>query len=138
MQLDTDADIGHIQEIDGDEVLIANTTNGFFVYNRPTKTIKKYTASTLDGMVSDRIFSTYIDKAHNVWFELGEVGVAKFNPRTKTMKHFRMKIESTNIIAFPANFFIFEDKENRLCVHPRGGGFAYYNIMQDQLKPFFN
>ncbi|NDV77975.1 two-component regulator propeller domain-containing protein [Dysgonomonas sp. 511] len=138
LQLDTKADIGHIQEIDNDEVLIATTTNGFFVYNRPTKTLKKYTASTLEDMVSDRIFSTYIDKAHNVWFELGEVGVAKFNPQTKTMKHFKMKIESTNINAFPANFFIFEDKENRLWVHPRGGGFACYDAVQDRLKPFFN
>jgi hypothetical protein len=43
---------------------------------------------------------------------------AKFNPYTKKYTHFTPSIESTESNVFPPNFFIFEDKGNRLWVHP--------------------
>jgi signal transduction histidine kinase/DNA-binding response OmpR family regulator len=54
------------------------------------------------------------------------------------MKHFGMKIENKSLSIFPPNFFIFEDNANRLWVHPRGGGFAYYDAVLDNLIPFYN
>src|SRR5690606_14037000 len=83
-------------------------------------------------------FTTYVDGNRNLWIETDRLGVAKFNPYTRRYLHFSPYIESTETTVFPPNFFIFEDKEGRLWVHPRGGGFSYYNRDLDQLLPFYN
>ncbi len=138
VQTATGSYIRHIKDIDGDNLLITTRHDGFFIYNRQSKRIKKYNRSNLPGMPVSDILSCYIDKSKNIWFQLNYAGVSKFNLKTETIKHFQMKIEGEVSNVFPANFFIFEDKENRLWVHPRGGGFAWYDAGQDKLIPFYN
>ncbi|MDR1882693.1 MAG: response regulator [Prevotella sp.] len=138
LQADSDSHIRHIQNIDDNRILIATKDDGFFVYNRASGILKKYNASYLAGMQTNHIISCYIDKSKNIWFELNQTGVSKFNPETGIMKRFLTKTESAVSNVFPANFFIFEDKENRLWVHPRGGGFSWYDSQKDALIPFFN
>ncbi|MFC4672370.1 hybrid sensor histidine kinase/response regulator transcription factor [Dysgonomonas termitidis] len=138
LQTGTDSYISHIQPIDGSRILMTTRSDGFFVYDRTSKDLRKYDMSDLTGIPTNYIVSCYIDKSKNIWFESDQAGVSKFNPGTGVMQHFRMKIESVVSNVFPANFFIFEDKENRLWVHPRGGGFSWYDPQNDSLIPFFN
>lgn len=138
LQTDSKSGISHIESIDGNQVLIATRDDGFFIYNLPVKDLKKYTTSNMPAMRVNRILSCYLDKARNVWFEMDYAGVAKFDARTKTLRHFELKTESEVSNVFPSNFFIFEDKEDRLWVHLRGGGFAWYNAEKDALMPFYN
>lgn len=138
LQIDTKSDIRHIKYINSNRILIATRDDGFFIYNVAVDKSDRYSVSNLQNMKSDKIISCYVDKSNNVWFELDYEGVAKFNAETRKMKHFEMRIESAISNAFPSNFFIFEDKENRLWIHPRGGGFAWYDINKDELIPFYN
>lgn len=138
LQTGTDSYISHIRNIDNNQVLIATRSDGFFIYNRNSKNLKKYDVSTLAGMSTNHIISCYIDRSKNIWFESDQAGVSKFSPETGIIKHFQMKIESVVSNVFPSNFFIFEDIENRLWVHPRGGGFSSYDPQKDSLIPFFN
>jgi len=130
--------IRFIRNVDDNQILISSQNDGFFIYNRSDKELKKYDSSNLKGMRSDKIISCFIDNFKNIWFELDILGVSKFNPYSREMKHFELRIESEITKVFPPNFFIFHDKENRLWVHPRGGGFAYYDKAQDKLIPFYN
>ena len=86
----------------------------------------------------NEIVTAYIDRSNNVWLETNLLGVSKFNPYTEKYIHYAPYIESTVSSVFPPNFFIFEDRENRLWVHPRGGGFSIYNRANDALLPFYN
>ncbi len=130
--------IGHIKNINDNQLLIATKKDGFFIYNRSSEEMKKYDTGNLKGMVDNNIISCYIDRSKNIWLEMSKLGVSKFNPYTQEMKHFELKIESAITNVFPPNFFIFEDNAKRLWVHLRGGGFAYYNPLADELVPFYN
>lgn len=138
LKTDSSSGICHIRKINDGQVLIATESDGFYVRNRFAGTMNKYDSSNLPVIKSGKIISCFVDKSHNVWFEMEESGVFKFNIYTRQMKHFEMKTESAITNVFPPNFFIFEDLMNRVWVHPRGGGFAYYDPEQDKLLPFFN
>ena len=127
-----------IKAINENQILITSSKDGFFIYHRPTKSLKSYGTFNLPGMRTNRIISCYIDRSKNIWFELNTLGVAKFDVKNETMKHFEMNIESAISNVFPPNFFIFEDKDDRLWVHPRGGGFSLYDPEKDVLMPFYN
>jgi len=137
-QTESISEIRYIENVDNNTILIVTRDDGFIIYDKTRKDLKKYNKSNLNGMRSDRIYSTYLDKSGNVWFEVNYQGVAKFNIQTREMKHFEMNTESTVSNVFPSNYFIFEDRENRLWVHPRGGGFGFYDPQKDRLMPFFN
>lgn len=130
--------IKFIQRINNNLILIASADQGFAIYNMASKRLAHYSTANLPEMKSNKIFSCYIDKLENIWLELDCIGVSKFCLSNQTMKHFEMKIENKSLNIFPPNFFIFEDNAARLWVHPRGGGFAYYDAVADKLMPFFN
>lgn len=130
--------IRHIKNINDSQILIATESDGFYIRNRYSGVMKKYDMSNLPEMRNNEVLSCYVDKSQNIWFEMNDFGVYKFNLYTQQMKHFLMKTESAIMNVFPPNYFIFEDKQNRLWIHPRGGGFAYYDSEKDVLLPFYN
>ncbi|SHG03409.1 Signal transduction histidine kinase [Dysgonomonas macrotermitis] len=130
--------IKEIKKIDNERILMVSAKNGFGIYNKKTDSISVHNKFNTPNLKSDSIISTYIDKDKNVWIEMDILGVSKYNILTGQMKHFSMKIESAISNVFPPNFFIFEDKQDRLYVHLRGGGFGYYDPVNDQLIPFYN
>lgn len=132
------SNIQNIKTINENQLLITSSSDGFFIYHIPSKTLKKYGMTNLPEMKTNEIISCYIDRSKNIWFELNWMGVAKFDIENETLRHFEMKIESAISNVFPPNFFIFEDKDDRLWVHPRGGGFSMYNAEKDNLEPFYN
>ncbi|GAB6012984.1 hybrid sensor histidine kinase/response regulator transcription factor [Viscerimonas tarda] len=138
LEVKTTSKIHTIRNINDTQALIATGEDGFFIYNLSLKTFEKYNMFTLPGMRSNEIISCYIDRAKNIWLELNCFGVSKFDLESKTIKHFEMKIESKILNVFPPNFYMLEDKENRLWVHPRGGGFSLYDAANDELVPFYN
>lgn len=134
----TAAKIKSIKSVNNNLIFIATSNNGFLLYHIPTKKIEHFTKSNLPNMQSNVINSCYIDKSENIWFEQDCLGVTKFNPIDRKIKHFVLKTESQSTNIFPPNFFIFEDINNYLWVHPRGGGFSYYDPEKDKLMPFYN
>lgn len=127
-----------IEAISTEKIALVSSRGGFAIYNTHDGSMELYNRQTLPEMSASEIFTTYVDGNRNLWIETDRLGVAKFNPYTRRYLHFSPYIESTETTVFPPNFFIFEDKEGRLWVHPRGGGFSYYNRDLDQLVPFYN
>lgn len=132
------SDIITIREVSSEKMVIVSKLSGFVIYNKYDGSMEFYNSQTLPNMKSDRIYTCYIDHSKNIWFETDLLGVSRFNPYSKTYIHFTPYIESTETSVFPPNFFIFEDKEERLWVHPRGGGFSIYDQTEDALIPFYN
>lgn len=133
-----ESDIIAILEVSSEKILIASKLNGFAIYNRYDGSVEVYNPQTLPGMKSGEMISCYVDHMKNIWFETNIMGVSKFNPYSKRYVHFTPYVESSETNVFPPNYFIFEDKERRLWVHPRGGGFSIYDREADRLVPFYN
>ncbi|MEN9918844.1 MAG: hypothetical protein RL662_1280 [Bacteroidota bacterium] len=138
LETTSQSSIKYLRHINDNNILIVSGDDGFIVYNKPTKTLKIYNKTTLPAMRVNRIMDCYVDKSQNVWLDMDCLGVAKFNLQKEELKHYDMKIESSLSTVFPPNFFIFEDRENRLWIHPRGGGFSIYDPVQDRLQAFYN
>jgi signal transduction histidine kinase/ligand-binding sensor domain-containing protein/DNA-binding response OmpR family regulator len=129
------SDIRDIKKLPGDEILIITSTNGFFIANRTTQYLQAFNMSTLPGMKSNTVFSAYLDNYQNLWLETDRLGVSKFDLQTRTMKHFSK--QSYDINPLPT-FFVIEDVKKRVWVHPRGGGFALYDVEKDDLVSFYD
>lgn len=134
----TSSNVKHIESMNDNNIVIVTSTDGFIIYNSQSKEMTKYNSSSLPEMKTNEIISCYVDKAENIWLETNQLGVYKFDTNTRKIKHFTLKIESAISNVFPPNFFIFEDKSDRIWVHLRGGGFAYYDRSDDILVPFHN
>jgi len=138
MKTKTESSIIEIRKLPADKILFTTPDNGFFIFDKASGEIFSYNTTTLPNLKSDHIISSYIDKMGNIWLHLNCPGVAKFDPFTQTLKHFNVKTEQINTKVFLPNFFIFEDKNDRLWVHPNGGGFSLYDRGKDELLPFYN
>lgn len=132
------SDIISIKEISSEKILVVSKFNGFAIYNTHDGSMDLYNSRTVKEMNYDEIVTVYVDSSKNIWFETNHLGVSKFNPYTLKYSHFTPFIESRESNVFLPNFFIFEDVENRLWVHPRGGGFSVYDKVTDTLVPFYN
>ena len=138
LKANTRSSILEIKTISTNKMLFTTPDNGFFIFDKTANEIFHYNTSTLANLKSDQIVSSYVDKFGKVWLHLNCPGVAKFDPATQSLKHFNVKTEQINPKVFLPNFFIFEDKNDRLWVHPNGGGFSLYDRDKDELLPFYN
>lgn len=132
------ASITKLHRISEEKIVAATPKNGFLVYDVFSHSWELFSTSNHKEMVSDIINTVYVDLTGNVWLETDRPGVSKFNSHTGKIIHFSPKIESMEANVFLPNFFIFEDINKRLWVHPRGGGFGYYDRVNNKLVPFYN
>lgn len=134
----TSSDIISIIELSSEKILILSKLNGFVIYNTHDGSMEVHNSETNPEMKFRQIMTGYVDRSKNIWMETDQLGVVKFNPYSGQYRHFMPFVESTVTSVFPPNFFIFEDSNDRLWVHPRGGGFSIYDKESDQLLPFYN
>lgn len=135
---DINSQILSLHKISDDKILIIVKDSGFLVYNIINNSFEYFNTNTCKDLNSNIIFNTYIDFLGNAWFETDKAGVSKFNSHTNSISDYAPKIESIEISVFEPNFFIFEDINKQLWIHPRGGGFGYYDRVNDKVMPFFN
>lgn len=132
------SDIISIYEISPDKIVLLSDRDGFIVYNNLDGTLELYNKNTSPEIHFNRILTGYVDRSKNIWLETDLLGVSKFNPYSKKFVHFTTFVESKESSVYLPNFFIFEDIQDRLWVHPRGGGFSVYDKLDDSLIPFYN
>lgn len=125
-----------INEIGGDEMLFTTSEDGFFVYHVGTKEAEHFPASRFPN---GSIYSTYVDKTSEVWFEQHTPGsIVHFNPRKRILKREEIAVEPTSTDRSRPAFHVHEDSNGILWVHPYGGGFSYFDRANNCLRPFYN
>ena len=134
----TTSNIISIKQLNQREQIILTSNDGFIILNRTTGEKKHFRKENSPSIPSNKMVSVYIDRFGEAWIETSEYGVLHYDPFKDMITYFRMKTDKTNPNVFLPNFFIFEDKNDNLWVHPLGGGFSYYNRTQKQLEYFYN
>lgn len=137
-EMKSPSEITHLKSIDENQILIVTQDNGFYIYHQSANHLTHYTTANLNGLRTNKIHSFYLDKQESIWFELDCLGVARFDIVTQKLTHYDAKVETAVSNVYPANFFVLEDRNGRIWVHPRGGGFSLYDKTEDRLIPFYN
>jgi signal transduction histidine kinase/DNA-binding response OmpR family regulator/ligand-binding sensor domain-containing protein len=127
-----------IKPLNQREQIVLTSDDGFFILNRTTGEKKYFRKENYPSIPTNKMISVYVDKFGEAWIETSVEGVLHFDPFKERITHFKMKTDKTNPNVFLPNFFIFEDKNDFLWVHPLGGGFSYYNRVQKKLEYFYN
>jgi signal transduction histidine kinase/DNA-binding response OmpR family regulator/streptogramin lyase len=66
------------------------------------------------------------------------LGIFQLHLSSTKLDYFFVQTDDVSIVSFPPAPFVLVDSRNQLWVHPKGGGFSYYDEGSNQLKPFFN
>ena len=136
LSLPVSSHIVSINHIDGNEIILTTSKDGFFTYKCDTKKTEHFPASRFPDAP---IHGTYVDKASEVWFEQHIPGtVVHFNPRTQVLKREVIAVEPTSTDRSRPAFHAHEDINGMLWVHPYGGGFSYFDRESNSLRPFYN
>ncbi|MDR2408623.1 MAG: response regulator [Bacteroidales bacterium] len=132
------SDIISIKNIYDNLLIILSSEDGFFICDKNKTTLNKFDKSTLTELSSNNMKSCFIDSNNNIWIETDSPGIARFNIITSRLKYYVPVISVIGDYLFPPRFVMAEDKSGRIWVHPRGGGFSYYDKTIDKLIPFYN
>ncbi|WP_205508920.1 hybrid sensor histidine kinase/response regulator transcription factor [Longitalea arenae] len=92
---------------------------------------------TLINDAQNPLSSMYEDKSGHLWIEPHKEGVIRLNPVTGNRKTYRQK-NNAKYNYSGDHFTVFEDKENRVWVNLKGGGFGYYDSLTDKVAYFYN
>lgn len=132
------SEITGLYKVSGNKFIITSAGHGFMLYDLNTGTSETFNSTNTPVLGDNTIRGQYFDRWQQFWFQTSELGIYKFDTRNRTLKHFRNRAEDAAMNVFPSGTKITEDSYGQLWVHPRGGGFSYYNPVTDELEPFFN
>ena len=132
------SEIVSIKNLSDSWLIILTAGDGFFVCDRYRTNPKHFNTTRLKNLPSDQMKSCFIDSNNNVWLETNAPGVARFCLPNNELTYYPWPISSKGDSMAPPPFSILEDQNRRVWVHPRGGGFSYYDPKTDQLVAFFN
>lgn len=136
LQLNVSSKIVSLKKLNEREMLIVTATDGIFVYQFRTKALAHYSTP---GLAKDPVYSVYIDKNSEVWFEQHVSGsITHFNASARTFKTETIAVEPTSTDRSRPAFHVHEDIYGAVWVHPYGGGFSYFDKEKNCLRPFHN
>ncbi len=135
----TQSDIISIKHYVDNSLIIATREDGFFIYHPEKGDIKHYNKSTRPDLPGNKILSVYVDRYNEAWFDLcGVKGVTHFNPYTDRITQEVLNVEMGSAYRSQPAFFIHEDVNGYLWVHPFNGGLSFYDREANRLRPFYN
>lgn len=127
-----------IKALNANQLFILSNQSGFFLYDIKQQKFTAFTKSNGSGVISDVFYSCYMDKSKNIWIETDNPSVVYFQTKEQKVNNFIKKTVNSNQFAPAPNFFVIEDKYGNIWVHPRFGGFSWYNKDLNILQAFHN
>ncbi|MDL2241783.1 hybrid sensor histidine kinase/response regulator, partial [Bacteroidales bacterium OttesenSCG-928-L03] len=137
-ELQTPSSIDDFRKIDDRHFIITTVDQGFFVCDLDTEEMVHYHRGNTPALKSDRISGLFLDSDQRFWFRTDELGIYKFDTRTRQVKFFFVETDDHAMTVSPAVAKVIEDAHGYIWVHPRGGGLSFYDQEKDTLLPFFN
>jgi signal transduction histidine kinase/DNA-binding response OmpR family regulator/ligand-binding sensor domain-containing protein len=127
-----------IKTLNNNQLFVLSNLSGFFLYDIHQHKFTAFTKSNGSGVISDVFYSCYMDKKQNIWLETENPSVVYFQTKEQKVNNFYKKTANSSQFAPSVNFFVIEDKYENIWVHPRLGGFSWYNKALNSLEAFHN
>ena len=138
LELPVSSNIKSFHRINEEELVITTSNDGFLICNIYEDKVTLYNKENTKNLKSNRINTVYFDKLKQLWFETEELGIYKFDSKSRKLNFYFVKTEDYSMSSFPAVAKVIEDIYGQIWVHPRGGGFSFYDKESDKLEPFYN
>lgn len=137
-EIPSKSELTEFMKVSENELFLSTSNDGFFLFDINTKDLTHYNSSTNPELKSNKVHMLFFDSLEQLWFETDELGIYKFDKKKRTINYYFVKTEDVAISVFPPVAKIIEDIYSEIWVHPRGGGFSYYDKEKDNLVPFYN
>lgn len=137
-ELTTSDHINGIELMDEYRVLITSKGRYFFIYDTKNDLLERHDVTKGLGERGETIAQSHIDGSKRIWFELDRLGTSMFDTQSGELHHFSRRIESPIVNVTAPLFLILEDASGNTWVHPKGGGFSFYDPKTNKLVPFYN
>jgi signal transduction histidine kinase/DNA-binding response OmpR family regulator/ligand-binding sensor domain-containing protein len=138
LPLDGSSDIIDLKLLPDGSILIVTSSGAFFRLDTRNWISVPISIHGFQLPAEAHVTNTYLDKYQNLWIGLQHLGIWKLQLKTGELKYYFIQTEDESATAYPPRIYILEDKNNRVWVQPRGGGFSLYNPLNDKLEPFYN
>lgn len=138
-EFNTQSSFKIVRQLKDDKLLFCTATDGFFIYNRKTKSSRHYNTKNYPSLKDDQIQEVYIDSHNEVWIRHQIKGVTHFDPGKERFDYFILQDKyGKDIVDARPEMYIYEDINNCLWIHPSGGGLALYNREKNSMHTFYN
>jgi len=133
------APISGICQLSDHRILVITQGDGMFITDDRINVKMHYSYPVNRELASNTINNFYKDKIGDVWLDADAAGVVYFDAKAEKLYHFLPKSdEQLGLARLQPNFFVIEDANQRLWVHPGAGGFSEFDRKRKVLKPFYN
>ena len=137
--LPTASSLQEIGLLSSGQILIGTENDGLFLYNLANKTHIHYTTTNCSQLKDNHIKQIYIDSHQEAWIQTNVAGAIHFAPQTGLLRHFIQKDKYGNEIKNSRmDMQIAEDIYDTFWIHLPGGGFAWYDRENCELRPFYD
>lgn len=138
LQLPVNSAIKKAEKIDPQQLIFITENEGFVLFNLENQTSTVFNTNTLKNLKSNNIEEAYLIDSRYLWFITDELGIYRFDAKTKQLAFYQPQKINTSISLFPPKTFVIKDTNGRLWIQPKGGCFSLYNPNTDLLEPFHN
>jgi len=132
------SDVIQLARLSENRLVFSTELDGIYSYHQKRKEFSQYSSSNTHGFPEEKIHIEWVRMPDQIWFSTQSIGIYLLNIETGKVSHFLVPTEEVAAPTVPAIPFVFEDRLNRLWVHPRGGGFSLYNEEKNSLEAFYN
>lgn len=123
-----------MEEADDFALVVTTENDGFFYVDKRSGAARQYSSATTP-LIRNNCFSyLYVDSRGCIWLENEERGILRFRPQDGQIKRYTNTIDERYNYQLARNFIAFEDNRGNLWINPQGGGFAWYNPLDDRLE----
>lgn len=126
-----------IDSVSSNELLFTSERSGFVIYDTNTVQSTVYSQANCINYPADRILSTYFHRSkQELWFEVERFGAVCYFSLPDRQLSYQL-IETENEVATRTKPII-EDAKGNEWVSPYGGGFSFFDRVNNRFVPFYN
>lgn len=114
---------------------VGTESNGLMVFNTISK---KLLAHYYNSEFLNSVENLYEDSKGQIWISSGAVGIVKLDPEKRTIKHYYQDVGLSPLNRIITKAAIVEVANKKLWLSLNGGGFGYYNPLNEKVEYFFN
>jgi ligand-binding sensor domain-containing protein len=138
IQIAASSNVIDLKKLSNEKVLVITAKNGLFSLNIQTNAFVPLQMKGLSFPEGTEITKTFLLNGRQLWIETSRLGIYKYDLRNEQLRYYFVPTEDESTASYPPKALVIEDKNHRLWIQPRGGGFSLYNPAKDEIESFYN
>lgn len=129
--------ISGLRSIDNRTLAVATVNHGLILYDTVNRSFEVIDLRT-PGQPSNDVQSMYVDKHEVLWISTASDGAVYWDHPNRKLCYLPPLPSNHIEEKFNNTFFVFEDINDQLWIHPKGGNFNLYDRKNNKLQYFYS